>query len=242
MRRSMRWCDWRCARRRGNRGATRGWGTGVIDEFEAPHAHHGKSGIAWLDLALALSVIVLSGASLLTAQHTGKTMEKLVDANSRLVRANATPLLQFLTGNVDEGNRSITLSVANVGTGTARVIWFEVAKAGVLQRDATDLIDYMPKPAEQDYLPTRPVGGTYIPAGETRPFMAWNYPTGAISRAKWTAFDAARETLRVTACFCSVLGECWTSHLRADMPVPVKSCQPRERTNFRESPAPADRS
>lgn len=208
----------------------------VIDEFETPHVHHKSSGIAWLDLALALSVLVLSAASLLTAQHTGHTMEKLVAENSRLVRANATPILQFLTGNVDAGGRAITLSVANVGTGTARVIWFEIAQDGQAKSDPIDLIGYAPKAEEQDYLPARPVGGTYFPAGETREFMSWRFPKGAISQAKWNAFDASRVRLQVTACYCSVLGECWTSHLAADVPQPVKQCSAAGHTNFRESP------
>lgn len=206
----------------------------VIDEPELPHGHHGKSGLAWLDLALAVAVLVLSGASLLTAQHTGHTMEKLVEENSRLVRANATPVLQFLSGNVGDTGREMTLTVANVGTGTARVIWFELARDGRIRRNANDLIDYTPKPSEQDYVPTRPVGGTYFPADEARQFVGWKYPTGAISRARWEAFDRDRQQGRITAraCFCSVLGECWTSSLRADTPRPVKVCEPRGRINF----------
>lgn len=213
----------------------------VIDEPELSHGHHGKSGIAWLDLSLAVAVLVLSAASLLTAQHTGHTMEKLVEENSRLVRANATPVLQFLTGNVGENGREISLSVANVGTGTARVIWFEVAKNGVAQTDPNDLIDYAPRAEEQDYLPARPVGGTYFPAGETRPFVSWRYPTGAISRSKWQAFDSARAGLKVTACYCSVLGECWTSHLTADVPQPVAQCTLHGHVNFLDSPATTTR-
>lgn len=206
----------------------------VIDELEVPHAHHAKSGIAWLDLSLAVAVLVLSGASLLTAQHTGHTMEKLVEENSRLVRANATPVLQFLGGNVGDSGREVSLTVANVGTGTARVIWFELARNGRVRRNANDLIDYVPKPSERDYVPTQPVGGTYFPADETRKFVAWKYPTGAVSRAKWEAFDLDRQAGRVTAsvCFCSVLGECWTSSLKADTPRPVKVCEPRGRINF----------
>lgn len=204
----------------------------MIDEPEAPHAHHSKSGVAWLDLALAVSVIILSAASLLTARHTGHTMEKLVEENSRLVRANATPILQFFTGNVGETGREISLTVSNVGTGTARVIWFEIKKDGRAQRDANALIDYLPNPAEQDYLPTRPVGGTYIPAGESRPFMSWAYPSQPLSRSKWNAFDAARYKLEASACYCSVLGECWISHLNADAPEPVEVCDASGRTNF----------
>ncbi len=206
----------------------------MIDEPEAPHVHHAKSGVAWLDLALAVAVLALSAASLLTAQHTGHTMEKLVEENSRLVRANATPVLQFLSGNVGDSGRELTLTVANVGTGTARVIWFEVKRNGRARRDAEDLIEYLPKPSERDYVPTRPVGGTYFPADESRRFVGWKYPAGAMSRAKWDAFDRDRQQGRVTAsaCFCSVLGECWVSSLLADTPRSVTTCEPAGHLNF----------
>lgn len=62
-----------------------------------------------------------------------------------------------------------------------------------------------------------------------------------ISRAKWEAFDAARTRLKVSACFCSVLGECWTAHLAADMPKPVASCLVAGIVDFRESPPGAGR-
>ncbi len=205
----------------------------MIDEPEAPHVHHGKSGVAWLDLALAVSVLGLSGASLLTAQHTGHTMEKLVEENSRLVRANATPVLQFLTGNVGETGRELSLTVSNVGTGTARVIWFELSRGGILQRDAYDLIDYQPDPREQDYVPTRPVAGTYFPAGEERPIMTWKYPNSTISQSKWKSLDTDKYGLKVTACYCSVLGECWTSNLKADAPKPVKQCDAKGRAEYK---------
>jgi hypothetical protein len=130
--------------------------------------------------------------------------------------------------------RELSLTVANVGTGTARVIWFEVVRGGRARRNANDLIDYVPDPAEQDYVPTRPVGGTYFPADEARPFLAWKYPRSKVSQAKWEALDKDRREGRVTvsACFCSVLGECWTSRLNADMPTPVKVCDARGRVNF----------
>lgn len=205
----------------------------MIDEIEPPHAHHGGSGIKWLDLALALSVVALSVASLVTAQHTGKTMERLVSENSRLVRAQSTPLLLLRSGNITgPGQREITVTVSNVGTGTARVIWFELARGGKTARTARELIDYSPKASEQDYVAAQAVGNTYLPAGEDRTIISWRVPTGAISLAKWNALDAEKYNLVATACFCSVLGECYTSHLRADVPVPVKACDARGRTNF----------
>ncbi len=203
----------------------------MIEDPEAPHAHHG-TGIKWLDIGLALAVVALSGASLITAQHTGHTMERLVEENSRLVRANATPILQFSSSNVVDGQRVLQLDVSNVGTGTARVIWFELAKNGVPMRGPRALIGYSPKPADGDYILQSPVGGSYIPAGESRVVMSWKLPHVPASLAAWTAFDTDRLSVVPTACFCSVLDECWTSHLQADVPVPVKACDARGHTGF----------
>jgi len=209
----------------------------VIEDPEPPHAHHHKSGIAWLDLALALAVIALSVGSLVTAQHTGHTMERLVNENSRLVRANATPLLQFDQGNVRDDaaggvSRAIYFNVANVGTGTARVIWFEIARDNTPMRSIFKLIDYQPRAADKDYITTTAVANTYLPAGEHRFIMSWPVPKSVESLSRWNALDATRSTLVASACFCSVLGECWTSHLRADLPQPVKQCDARGHRNF----------
>lgn len=204
----------------------------MIEDPEAPHAHHGGTGIKWLDLALALSVVALSVASLVTAQHTGHTMERLVTENSRLVRANATPILQFATSNIVEGQRVIRLDVSNVGTGTARIIWLEIAKAGKPMHGPRELVGYSPKASDRDYILTEAVAGSYLPAGQTRGAMQWARPTAAASLAAWTAFERARLDLATTACFCSVLGECWTSHLRADAPAPVAACDARGHTSF----------
>jgi hypothetical protein len=202
----------------------------VIEEPEAPH-HHAKSGIAWLDIGLALAVLALSGASLLTAQHTGHTMEKLVEENSRLVRANATPVLQFESGNVEEGARVLSFTVSNVGSGTARVIWFELRDGGKAQRNARTLIGFQTKASDRDYVTTRTVANRYLPAGEARTIIRWPYNTA--SADGWQRLDRARvETISAAACFCSVLGECWESALQADQPKPVASCDSKGHTNF----------
>ncbi len=204
----------------------------MIEDPEAPHAHHHKSGIQWLDLSLALAVIALSVASLITAQHTGHTMERLVAENSRLVRANATPLLQFTTGNVYDNQREIYFNVANVGTGTARVVSFEIAKAGVRQRNIYQMIAYQTRAVNKDYITTDTVADTYIPAGERRDIVKWKVPAVPESFSHWTTLDSDRTRLVASACYCSVLGECWTSHMRADTPQPVKACDVHGKINF----------
>lgn len=204
----------------------------MIEGPETPHAH-GHGGGGWFDRALAVGVIALSAVSVYVALHTGETMEALVDANSKLVRANSTPLLQFETGNVNDADqREISFTVSNVGTGTARVLWFEIAKAGTARRNIRALIEYEPKASERDYIRTRGVANSYMPAGESRQIVGWRLPDSPISLAKWQALDVDRRSLKVAACFCSVLGDCWISNLRADTPRPVAACDVRGRVNF----------
>ena len=59
-------------------------------------------------------------------------MEQLVEQNSRLVRANSVPLLQFDSGNINDEERSteLYLAVRNAGTGPARIVWFELLQDG----------------------------------------------------------------------------------------------------------------
>lgn len=203
----------------------------MIEAPEVPHAHGHSS--SWFDRALALGVIILSAASLYVALHTGAAMDKLAEENGRLVRANATPLLQFSTGNVNDlGERQISFTVGNAGTGAARVIWFEIALDGRRAGNINALIDYFPRAAELDYIATNPVANTYLPAGEKRMIVAWKRASAPESTAKWAALDRDRARLVTTACYCSILGECWTSHLRADVPKPVPACDTRGRLNF----------
>ena len=131
-----------------------------------------------------------------------------------------------------QGERGQYFQVANVGSGTARVIWFQLTLDGKPMSEIRQLIDYAPKPEEQDYITTDPVAGTYLPAGDNRQIVRWPYPKSSISQAKWQELDRNRKRLKPSACFCSVLDECWTSHLGADLPVPVKSCDARGRVNF----------
>ena len=203
----------------------------MIDDPETPHGHH-KTGIEWLDYALAIAVLVLSAASLWTAHGTGETMQQLVAENSRLVRANATPILQFTTSNVADNERALRFEVSNVGTGTARVIWFELAKDGVPMPNYIKLFGYEPKAGDHDYVPQSTLPDTYVPAGENRAILTWKRPTVPASIAAWDRMDAGRNAITTTACFCSVLGECWTSHLRADLPMPVKACDARGHVSF----------
>ncbi|MEO6116747.1 MAG: hypothetical protein ABIP33_10210 [Pseudolysinimonas sp.] len=207
----------------------------VIEGPEAPHAHH-STGIKWFDVAMTLSVLMVSIASLVISLHTGSAMTELVHENARLVRASSTPLLYFSTGNAtDDGKPEISFTLRNSGTGPARIVWLQILNRGVPRPNLIDLI----KSTGVSY-PKSPVtfGSSYITrtivsAGEERRFLRWGEPAeGDPQRPTWQALDKVRLGFKTEACYCSLLGECWHSTLDGDIPQPVPMCTPPAQPSF----------
>jgi len=98
---------------------------------EAPHSHPSHTGHRWLDIVLGLSAMFVSVVSLVVAVEHGPTMERMADANTRLVDANSWPFVQFDSHNVDEqGNAEVRLVLTNDGIGPACVETFELRSDG----------------------------------------------------------------------------------------------------------------
>lgn len=177
------------------------------------HAHPHKTGHSWTDLAIALSAIAISVISLFVAIEHGRTEEKLVAANS-------WPFLTFQStkNGLEAGTRIITLSLKNSGVGPARVQWVKVSLDGVSIRGGADLMSRccgVPIGTTEDQVrkglvtKNQPVG--VLPAREGVDILAWReLPRNA---ATWAKLDTARHRLKMEACYCSVLDECWTSDL-----------------------------
>src|SRR5580704_7329630 len=69
---------------------------------EAPHSHPSHTGHRWLDIVLGLSAMFVSVVSLVVAVEHGRTMERMADANTRMVDANSWPFVEFDSHNADE--------------------------------------------------------------------------------------------------------------------------------------------
>jgi hypothetical protein len=202
----------------------------MLETPETPHVHHAKEHDRhrWFDIAIALAVVLVSAGSLYVSLHTGQTMEKLVEQNSRLVRANSVPLLQFDSGNIGDDNRSseLYMAVRNAGTGPARVVWFEILLDGKPVRNFEDLLPPDAKLARVDAgIVTSSIAPSMMPAGERRKLLAWPRPADAGRRSAWQHVDAVRQRLKVEACYCSLFDECWTTTATADVPKPVATCE-----------------
>jgi hypothetical protein len=97
--------------------------------LEAPevegHLHH-KTGHSMADKILAVLAVFLSIVSVVIAVGHGKTME-------RLVAANSWPNLSYATGNESEDGRGhdIIFEIRNTGVGPARIDTVELFYKGV---------------------------------------------------------------------------------------------------------------
>lgn len=207
----------------------------MIEAPEVPHAHHG-SGHRWFDIVLGLAVVLVSIASLYVSLHTGTTMEALVEQNARLVRANSTPLLVWSHGNAGaNGEPVIEFTVENAGTGPARVSWVELSYKGKKFNMLRPYLSEMGAPSKFDltYI-SSPVANTMIKAGSEVRIIGYRRPSTEAELSAWKILDRERFKIDTTACYCSLLNECWVSHMQADIPKPVAACEPAGHKSFND--------
>src|SRR5438552_5457130 len=107
------------------------------------HAHGHRTGLPWLDLILAGSAIFISVVSLIISIHHGRTMEKLVAANEKQVKASTLPILRFGTGNMDVNDKikMVHFDLTNGGTGPAIIEWLRIKWNGQPTSGPRDLLD-----------------------------------------------------------------------------------------------------
>jgi hypothetical protein len=203
-------------------------GGGSETMIEAPetahHAHGHDGGHRWFDIVMAVAILLVSAGSLYVALHTGHTMEALVEENERLVRAQSTPILQYESGNVgDDGAPAQVFTIKNVGTGPARVSWFELEHGGKTYSGvAKFVLDTGINPIT--FIESS-INQTVLAQGDKRNLLVWRNPSDAVGQSRWKQIDKARSEVKVRACYCSVFDECWLSNLEADLPKRVPSCE-----------------
>jgi hypothetical protein len=201
-----------------------------MDATETPHAHHGShTGRRWLDTAVAVSAIVVSLVSLALGIEHGRSMEKLVQANS-------WPFVEFDSHNIDEqGKPKFRLVLTNVGIGPARIQTFELWFDKKPMASAWDLLKACCG------MPRAPIGlGNTAPnilrAGDHENFftMAWEQDAALATR-----FNEGRGKITTRTCYCSVFDECWISAGLAAHADKVERC-PAPAVPFRtDVPPPA---
>jgi hypothetical protein len=184
-------------------------------EPEAPHSHPAHTGHRWLDIVLGLSAMFVSVVSLVVAVEHGRTMERMADANTRMVDASSWPFVQFDSHNVDEkGNPEIRLVLTNDGIGPARIETFELWWDGKPMASAVALIRAccVTTPAETQGAKTTTMGfGIAAPqilrAGEHEDFFTVGVTPANTEFLSKLNTERLKITTRV--CYCSVFDQCW---------------------------------
>jgi hypothetical protein len=199
-----------------------------------------RTGHRLLDFAVAGSAILISLISLGVAIHLGQVQ-------SRLVAANSWPFLQFQsTSGIENGTQVVSVAISNDGAGAAILKSLVVRYQGKVIRGYVELLQACC--GLRQGVTKADVGGDIGLAEESSLI--------GVLRARekvtmltllrtpstldlWQRFSAARGAITFQACYCSIVGDCWTSDLRTLDPTPVKSCH-RDPSDYLELGAGLD--
>jgi hypothetical protein len=188
----------------------------------------------WVDISVAVCALIVSITSLCVAVLHGHTMERMADANARLVAANSWPMLQRYYSDLGEhGERVFSINVANSGVGPAKVETVEVLWKGTAVRTYKELLERccgaaasaaasgaMTDPLQD--METSSLQGMVLRAGENRRILS--LPRSGASEAVAKAFAEAQRDITMRVCYCSVFDECWSGDLHTLHPASVAQC------------------
>ena len=196
---------------------------------EHGHGHHG-TGVRWLDLVVGVSAFFISILSLAVSIEHGRTMEKMVEQNEKLVAASTMPFLAVNGSQLDPASDKplLRLELKNGGVGPAVVDWFEMRYKGAPVSTVDALLkaccaSALPKSGHANGIIYSNVSQSILPTKESL-FLIQLDPTYA-GKDLYVALDAARKDLTMSACYCSVLDECWLTDFGQGRPKKVKECK-----------------
>jgi hypothetical protein len=201
-----------------------------VETHAESHAH--KTGHKWVDMTVAFSALFISVVSLGIAIAHGRTMEKMAEANARLVGANSWPHLSYGAGVVTTGGvRKVDMKVANTGVGPAKIESAELVWKGIAYGRNQDFLQACCglDPASGTAFDSDLVPYLVLRAGEQINFLAF---TESASPSVFAALQGAAlsRDLQLHVCYCSIFDECWKSDLTTLTlkPEPVQACvQPK---------------
>jgi hypothetical protein len=187
-----------------------------------------KTGHRLADLAVAFSALFVSLCSLGIALHHGRTMQRLVEANSR-------PFIQITTSNspaaADGTSQSFTVLMSNPGAGAARVERFSILVDDKPVKDISEALlrlaglpDNTPQvSAVLGPMTYSAVAPSYVKAGSEQTVLRW--PRTASNASVWDKDVAAgSDRVRFETCYCSIFDECWIENSHTFRPSAVGSC------------------
>lgn len=174
------------------------------------HVEPRKIGHIWFDAGITIAIFLVSISSLIVAIVHSRTLERMADANARLVEANSWPFLHYETSN----GQTITMSIVNDGVGPAKIEAIEVKWAGRARRDGLEFLRaccaFTPNTAIIGYAL---ISGKVLRAGQSIDILG--LPRTAADDTAWKLFDHARlnRALSINVCYCSVFDQCWLADI-----------------------------
>jgi hypothetical protein len=199
-------------------------------EPDQPHHEHHKTGLSWVDLAIALSALLISMTSLIVTIVHSRALERMADANAQLVQTSSWPFVAYHTSNTWDDGRSLELGIENEGVGPAKIESVEIKWKGVPRRNAVDLLGaccglkYNPGIG----LLKSTMRGLVLRAGASVHFLI--LPRSPLAGDTVSRLNEARNSsdLTINVCYCSVFDQCWTTDVaRYSLnPRPVEKCVP----------------
>lgn len=189
----------------------------------------------WLDkenvnLMVAVCAVLISAASFYATYIQSTAAE-------RQVKAETWPYIQISSGNYDleKEQQRIYVVVENAGVGPAQLVSFQLSYKGEVVRNITQLVKSCclsdgenwrdeqgkTKPEYRSVITSSP-SPSIVPAGAEK--TAFSLILTDANKVFWQRLDRARFDLTATACFCSLLDECFETEFYGE-PVPVKACR-----------------
>jgi hypothetical protein len=169
-----------------------------------------------LEYIIGGAAVLISAISLALAISANRTQE-------RLLAASTWPFLQFSTGNrADDGSSAINLNLHNAGVGPARVRTVQIEYSGQYQSGARSLLDACCGASGKSVKTITSGPEKVLTAGEVITFLRFDEADS--DPAIWRALNTERFKIRVTACYCSALGDCWLFDSTQADPKPTTTC------------------
>jgi hypothetical protein len=190
-------------------------------EVHTPHARHGALP-RWLEMAIAITALTTSISSIIIAVYHGRTMERLVQANS----------IPYIVGGFSdvspEGARVVSLDLLNRGVGPAHERSLRVKVGGRYVTSTKEVLAASLGPEQateaekvldisKNMVRTRFIA----PSGQQTIFRTVKTDRNA---RYWDQLEAAQTKWSIEYCYCSVFDECWFVRGKWDEPQPIKEC------------------
>jgi hypothetical protein len=175
-----------------------------------------RVGVPAVDLIIAICVALISVASLWVAVRSSQLQE-------RTLAASVWPHLEVLSSDLTEnGTPIIVYTVKNQGVGPALLTWFAMSYDGRVFGDPRQMLEACCGFSGNAITST--IHDRVLAARESIDFI--KVLPKSMTLSQYRRLDEGANRVSVSACYCSVLDDCWMLESLRREPIPVRKCPP----------------